>query len=456
MSISIDLFEERLDELEWLLAVEPLTFVQDELYPLYTRYQKMDGDLEALAAELQNLSSFVFLPTSYAWGLIDSWADELFLPMDISATNRCRDLLLGIYADFENSALFEQLCARFELERYALLEVVGADILQDWFLLWIGKELPHTSRLLLGEKRLIPFQELLELELEQVVDYLPRFVLWGLRPNLSSLPKRQFIRQLAEGQSLRKMEQQPVPFSKRMAHAFAEAPKELHLSDAIWYSVLVGFQGDLRLLPALKQFFGRRCPDFRLLQPLVQFFTKVDRQIPYRQMRALLGYLQHRFDEDGALVISDWTLATLRRRSDQWYAELATRARERERQRLIEQGRIERWEPQAYRPFDHTVNGVRYQIIELHTMQALEEEGRLMRHCVGSYYPQCIRGGCSIWALRAVTRKGIERLVTIEVTAGGRIVQVRQALNAQPTPLQLKLVESWAQLAGLKCGWLKK
>ncbi len=68
-----------------------------------------------------------------------------------------------------------------------------------------------------------------------------------------------------------------------------------------------------------------------------------------------------------------------------------------------------------------------------------------MRHCVGSYASKCLRGGTSIWSLRQVQSEQIKRLVTIEVSPKGQIVQARKKLNAAPEKWQWSLIRQWAK-----------
>ena len=445
MSILIDLFESRLDELEEFLSVRPLAFAKEELYYLYLRYWRNHGSLEGLEAELKTLPPFDYVPTDNAFDFIDLWTDKYVLPMDISSTRRCRDLLLGIYATFENSPEFDTLCARFELNQTELLDAVDAQILMDWFLLWMGKNLPYTTEYIFGGKRLEPYQELLTLDVQQVFAYLPKFILWGLNKQLETVQKRAFVFQLAEGKSLRKVTGPPIVFSKKMAHHFVQSPKEFSFSEAIWYTVFRAFKADEKLIKPLQAHFGKHCPNLDLLQPIVQFFTALEQPVPNRVMQRVLGYLQHIYDEEGKIHIKGWTLASMRRRANEWYAEVQREQQRRQREAEAKTKARNIWKGANYAPFAEVIDGVRYEIIQLTTVYALQEEGRAMRHCVGTYGPVCLAGRCSIWALREIKKDGFKRLATIEVTSAREIRQVRKRSNGTPCDFHLELVGAWAK-----------
>jgi hypothetical protein len=78
------------------------------------------------------------------------------------------------------------------------------------------------------------------------------------------------------------------------------------------------------------------------------------------------------------------------------------------------------------------------QFVELTDSDQLREEGRIMRHCVGTYASRCLFSSCHVFSLRS--KKG-ERLSTLEVAidadgSGGftpRIVEHRALLNRVPS-----------------------
>jgi hypothetical protein len=85
-------------------------------------------------------------------------------------------------------------------------------------------------------------------------------------------------------------------------------------------------------------------------------------------------------------------------------------------------------------------------IVELLSSFELVREGRAMRHCVASYAGECIQGKASIWSLRATTRQGQKRLLTIEIDLRARTVrQARRLANRLAGPRDKEILAVWAQ-----------
>lgn len=81
----------------------------------------------------------------------------------------------------------------------------------------------------------------------------------------------------------------------------------------------------------------------------------------------------------------------------------------------------------------------------------LQEEGRTMRHCVGSYGWRCVAGLSTIWSLTCSdTVSQCRRELTIEVNPRvRRIVQVKGCGNSTPTLEARKVMLRWASQVDL-------
>ena len=80
----------------------------------------------------------------------------------------------------------------------------------------------------------------------------------------------------------------------------------------------------------------------------------------------------------------------------------------------------------------------------------LLEEGRTMRHCVGSYASECASGYTTIWSLtRSDYEHQCRRELTIEVNPKNRrIVQAKGIRNSRPTVEARRITLLWAKSAG--------
>ena len=122
---------------------------------------------------------------------------------------------------------------------------------------------------------------------------------------------------------------------------------------------------------------------------------------------------------------------------------------------------ITSWTPSCFRPFVFEITTTdgerRYEIVELLSAQEMLDEGRAMRHCVGSYAGFCATGRTSIWSLRKHIESGrFIRLATIEVNNTQRfIVQVRGRLNKRPAKEELAILGRWQNEGGPRLSrWL--
>ena len=109
----------------------------------------------------------------------------------------------------------------------------------------------------------------------------------------------------------------------------------------------------------------------------------------------------------------------LLRQVDEWHQELTG----------MEDVELETWEPSGLSEFEHTEldpelnRNILWSMHELTTSKQLYAEGRIMRHCVGSYTRECAEGDKSVWSLPALDLDAAkenqieEHVLTIEVNS---------------------------------------
>jgi PcfJ-like protein len=87
----------------------------------------------------------------------------------------------------------------------------------------------------------------------------------------------------------------------------------------------------------------------------------------------------------------------------------------------------------------------------------LDDEGRTLNHCVGTYAPFCLYGQSSIWSLSRKDASGkVKRLLTLQVqNATKEITQARGGNNRLPTAEELGILAAWTEAGGPKlASWL--
>ncbi|MEL6866659.1 MAG: PcfJ domain-containing protein [Bacteroidota bacterium] len=448
-SIHIDWCEERFPQLKECIEEDANTFIRKELRSLYWAFQSAEGSIKDLTAELTTLIKTTSPSSANGYVLIDDWTVQLHGSRDLITSNHCRDLLLYLYSDFEQSQAFKRLYLRFGMSQQSFFDTASNAQLLNWLVWWMVHCYPQLALFIFGRDRIKPFVYFSGVALLQTIDFLPEFMLWRIHTCLNALPKRQLLKALAEGKHLRKIKTCPMPFSKRMAHLFVNAPKEFSFDEAVWYALVKGWGGDERLLKAMQTQFGHWEQDMRMLKIVISFFVAQKEDISSGQYLELLGYLRHLWDESGYLPIKGWTLKSLSRRAEEWQEEVQRRHLEemelRHRYGYAGPPVYKCWEGAKYKEMKMDYLGDTYQIVQLRDSSSLSIEGRKMRHCVGSYVNQCIGGQCSIWSLRRLQRNGDKSLVTIEVNKNHRITQARRKCNGAPERWQWKLIKYWAE-----------
>jgi hypothetical protein len=80
----------------------------------------------------------------------------------------------------------------------------------------------------------------------------------------------------------------------------------------------------------------------------------------------------------------------------------------------------------------------------------LLEEGRKMRHCVGTYLASIQKGKCSVWSMKVRRGDMLRRATTIQLDLGSRrIVQCRGHCNRHAKSDERKILKLWAKENGL-------
>ena len=82
-----------------------------------------------------------------------------------------------------------------------------------------------------------------------------------------------------------------------------------------------------------------------------------------------------------------------------------------------------------------------FEFFKLSTPSMLIEEGRRMRHCVASYIPRVMNGGCHIYSIRADLR----RMATLEIV-GSRAAQIKAFANKMPSQAVSDAARSFTML----------
>ncbi len=296
-------------------------------------------------------------------------------------------------------------------------------------------------------------------------DDVPRFldIVWFAGPDAEIATQRTWYLHVARGESIRTCKL-PIPYTRKMAHYFMQAPDDLSVLQAIRWGQILALGGDERLARAL---FGTRLgesfqhEDF--WSTALQWF--IDHPLLDRaHVGPIVDYLHHqRFvparvfvapgERDASmpprpnLSMRGRSPDSLLRQVHRWHGRLANDN--------IHQ--VRQWAPCGVQPFELEEGNQQggslkvWTIRELLGSKALMAEGRQLKHCVASYASSCARGDCSIWTMEVESFEGTSKALTVEVRNSTRtICQARGKLNRLPTEKERSVLVRWAAAAGLK------
>jgi hypothetical protein len=434
-SIVVDCLADKLDDFQYEIQTDIDGFLKIHLGSLYRAYKQNGFDMEALKEELLQLVAPLQYPNPSSIAYADAWTDHLCTPLSICVSDWCRSLLHYLYTDFEQSELLQWIAHRFQMPVDELLKTTDSISALAWLKLWMTHRYPNILSFLFGMSQHKKYRSWGKMDLKKVICYLPVFMLCQLDEVIP------LALDLAKGKNVRQSRHCPYPFNKKMTHYFTNAPIGLTITEATWYGIIAGLKGDTRLVSIFSSFYNEINRPLSFLQPIIRILSQGPPSTDDHELRQLLAYLQHLWDEQAELRIKGWTFASLVRRSNEWQQEMSMR---RYRGHFHQS-----WSGAAYAPYLAEGEKYTYRIVQLTSSSALFQEGKDMRHCVGGYFHKCSNQGTSIWSLRQYTDEKYKRLVTIEVSSHHQIVQARKRLNAMPEKAHLDLIRKWAQREGL-------
>jgi PcfJ-like protein len=247
----------------------------------------------------------------------------------------------------------------------------------------------------------------------------------------------------AQGGSLYKQATHPY-LSKLETHHLLTAPDEITSArEAMWYAVARA-QTDSRasaLKVARSKIAGYSIAS-SWWKEVARFFARNATTI--HEIGDVVDFLFVAKQQNDAFTLKGRTLATLRRRMEDWHRTLR-------RSQSIGDGA---WTGSPLHDVEYQTGNEHHRAIwrfrQIKTGRELFREGERMHHCVATYKFACMRGDISIWSLTSEFPIGRRnRGVTLEVTKGGQIVQCRGFANRLPYGNEVTMVKRWAAAHGL-------
>ncbi len=292
---------------------------------------------------------------------------------------------------------------------------------------------------------------------------VPAFMdsVWFLGNGRAAVERQRWFLHVGSGQNIRTADL-PLPYTKRMAHHFMQAPADLTVETALRWGQVLGLGGSERLARAvlgtwlgtsfahddfwvtvLQFFIANSMLDLAHVGPIIDY---VERQrFVSQDVFVAPGVVERRGPPQPNFTMKGRTPASLLRQVQAWHRTLAR----------TEQPRAE-WPGSGIEGFEFSEGTERgdnlrvWTVRELLSTRALVAEGRTMKHCVATYAHSCARGICSIWTLEVETFEGRARVLTVEVQNAARLIcQARGKCNRIPGERDRGILRRWAEKAGL-------
>jgi len=257
---------------------------------------------------------------------------------------------------------------------------------------------------------------------------------------------------IGSGGNIRTAEGLPIPLTKKMAHYFLKAPDNYTIRDALIYGQVIALGGMERVAGNLR---GTKVHLFEdgFRQSFLRFLID-NPMLDAHQYGPICDYVWHmkyetrrEFDPNGVRTempppqpnfsMNGRTAETLMAQVERWHRSLVKAGKSKHIQwnhSQIPDFRQEEGQGESKRTWT---------IVELVKSIELVEEGRRMKHCVSTYADSCAAGRSSIWSLRLYADGMMYWLVTLDVSHRV-IVEARGKANRMPTPLEWRVIKSWA------------
>lgn len=263
---------------------------------------------------------------------------------------------------------------------------------------------------------------------------------------------------LGRGKNIRKAPDLPFPMTKKMAHFFLESPDFNSVHKSLRYGQVLGYGGSEDLALAIidsRMDYDPGRADF--WAEVIQWMVNHE-PIHGDYVKMIISYIQERKFRRTRLASETEGIQIHSVALDPEFS-IKGRAYDKLLKSAIE------WNWLKAQMGDHSRNTiakevgdlfyftgggkkprVRYEIRPLLTAAEIIEEGRAMRHCVGTYAQEVGQNKTSIWSLTQTdTGSGkSQRLLTIEVLQDRTIEEVRGASNRLATAFERTLLMRWA------------
>lgn len=290
-----------------------------------------------------------------------------------------------------------------------------------------------------------PLSKQPDVQVKELASYLfckykiPDFLYQGLYET-KNMQYIQWLMHLGDGGRVKEMKNIPIPFTQKMSHYFLMAASKYSIAEALRWAQVKGLNGDDRLAERIAfSWIG--------LKPYgnEDFWESFIRLVVgggmfnLNKLTELIDYVREEKRNNHNYHLKGRTLQSLFRQSDSWHNRFSTN-----RSNQV-------WKPCGIEGYRAEKKSEVIVLEELTESRKLTEEGKSMKHCVGSYAFYCAKGKSAIFSLRKYSGGLLlDIMATIEVNlALQRVVQAKAKMNKPISEEAKKYMEAWAMNEGL-------
>lgn len=240
---------------------------------------------------------------------------------------------------------------------------------------------------------------------------------------------------IGTGKRIKDLSPMPIAFTQKMGHYFLQAPVKFNITEALRWAQVKGMNGDDRLADRIAySWIGTKPFDN---EEMWESFIRIlvsGGMFNYDKLTELIDYVREMKRENRAYNLKGRTLQSLMRQSDEWHKKAV----------LIRGAQF--WNPSGINGYKAEYKQEMIKLVELSGSKLLADEGRTMKHCVGSYSYHCVSGKTAIFSMRKYLMGVLtDTLATIEVNLSmRRVMQAKAKMNRKITDEARKHLNVWA------------
>lgn len=245
---------------------------------------------------------------------------------------------------------------------------------------------------------------------------------------------------IGTGKKIKDLTRMPIPFTQKMGHFFLQAPSKFNIQEALRWAQVRGLGGDNRVAERFAySWLGNKHYDDEVFWEAFIRLVVNGGMFNHDKLTDLIDYVRESKTENMDYSLKGRTLQSLTRQSDEWH----------KKEILVRGAQI--WNSCGIDGFKIEKKEEAIALEELLRSKLLVNEGRAMKHCVGSYISYCKTGRSAIFSMRKYSFGVLkETMATIEVNVvSKRVVQAKAKSNAKISVESKKHLEIWARNMGL-------